>query len=622
MQFLPLFALALALSYLGTWVVRLAAPRLGLLDHPRRDRWHRRPVPRLGGVAIYLAFTAPLLLFAERPLPAETVGLLAGGAAIFIVGLVDDLARLGNRPKLILLILCSVIPVLAGVRFELPPAVIGAPLAVVWILGATNAFNWLDNMDGVAAGVATIAALHLVALAWLLGGVETLGPAVILVGAGLGFLAHNFPPARVFMGDAGSGFLGFTIATVAAMGTYRDVSNVLFTVLGPGLIVAVPIFDTAMVTVHRVLNRRSVFQGGRDHPTHRLVAMGLPERKAVLLLYALSAVSGTAALTASSLGLYAGLSVSAVLLLGFLALGVAISHVRVYEGGLADGRAGGGSPLPNGLTPLPAPFANKRWIFLMLVDIILVTVAYIAAHLLRYEGHLPGRVAADVARTLPLILGAKMAGLYLAGIYRGVWRYAGMPDLIRMAAGATLGSGLAITGLFFWTRLDGFSRTALVLDWGLMLVLVAGSRFSLRLVREYLGTHAERGRRALIFGAGAGAVLLLQELRQNPALDYRPVGFVDDDTAKQGAIIQGLRVLGPRCDLAALIRRHRIEEVLLAAPSCPPDVVCEVARTCRAAGVEARRIRVTLERADDGTAALGSPGASAGTVRPQEVLRA
>lgn len=585
MVVLEAFAASLILAVTLTAVIRAVAPRLGLVDAPRSDRWHRRPVSRFGGLAIYLAFTIPAAFWWQPEESHQLLGLLVGGAAIFLVGLIDDLVRLENRPKLVLLIACATIPVAFGVRFAALPPVAGTALAIIWILGATNAFNWLDNMDGVAAGTAVIAAGSLIGLAFLSGDGALVPLAAALAGAALGFLLHNFPPARIFMGDSGSGFLGFTLATLALMGSYREVSNVLLVILIPGLILAVPIFDTAVVAFSRVFHGRSIFQGGRDHPGHRLAAMGLSERRAVLLLYALSAVTSLVALGTSRLALIPAVSVSVIVALLFVAFGLVLSEIQVYED----------TPVPPRATPLPRPFLNKKWILVMLLDIILVSIAYTAAHLLRYEGELPEWVAATVETTLPLVIVSKMLGLYVTGVYRGAWRYAGIPDFIRIIEGITAGALLGGAGLFLWTRLENISRTALVMDWMVALLLVAGSRLSLRLLREYLESYTSTGRRALIFGAGRGGVLLLRELRQNRALGYVPVGFIDDDPGKRGAIIQGLTVLGSRRDLAEQIRKNRVEEVLLAAPSCPPDVLADVVGTSEAAGAKFKRLGRILE---------------------------
>ena len=581
------FALALLLSVSITAVVRRVAVRAALVDAPRGDRWHRRPVPRLGGIAIYVAFTATLLLIHRPAVTPAMLGLLIGGAAIFLIGLVDDLRRLENRTKLILLIVCAVIPAIAGIRFTFFPVLLGVPLAVVWILGVTNAFNWLDNMDGVAAGVAAIATLNLVLFDLFFNGGTVAPLALVLAGAALGFLVHNLPPARIFMGDSGSGFLGFTVATIAVIGTYRDVSNVLLAVLVPAMILAVPIFDTAMVTLMRVLNRRPVFKGGRDHPAHRLVAMGLPERRAVALLYSLSALAGASALVASLPGLLTGVTVSIVLILGFVALGAVLGELQVYE------------ELPSGnghhRTVLPRPFQNKKWIALIGLDVVLIAIAYVSAHLLRFEGQLAGSIGVIVAETLPIMLAAKMVGFALFGVYRGSWRYAGLVDLVKLVQGASVGSLLGVAVLFVWMRLYGMSRTALVIDWLLTLLLLSASRLSFRLVREYLAAQAEAGRRALIVGTGEAETGLLDLLRVHRPLAYQPVGFVDDDSSRRGAMIQGLPVLGSWRDLKQIIRRHRVDEVLLTPASCPPEIIEEITGVCLRAGVRARKVSLVLE---------------------------
>ncbi|MDR7551171.1 MAG: hypothetical protein QN131_14750 [Armatimonadota bacterium] len=556
--------------------------RFGLVDRPREDRWHRRPVPRLGGVAIYAGFTIPLV-WVNRTNPAGLLPLLVGGAVIFAVGLIDDVVRLENRTKLILLIVSAAVPVLLGVRFERLPALVGTPLAMIWILGATNAFNWLDNMDGVAGGIGAISAGTTAAFALLSGRSEAAVCALLLAGACLGFLLHNFPPARLFMGDSGSGFLGFTLATIAVMGSSRDVSNVLLPVLVPGLILAVPIFDTALVAVQRLLHGRSIFQGGRDHPAHRLVAMGLPERKAVLMLYGLSLLAASLALFAARLDVVVGLIVSVGLGLAFAALGIVLSEVRVYEA----------APNGNGATALPQAFVNKRWILVMALDLLLVVLAYAGAHLLRFDGTLPPRVADAVVDTLPLVVAAKMVGLYAAGVYRGSWRYAGALDYGRIVEGAAVGSVLAVGGLFLWMRLEGLSRGALLLDWLLTVALVGGSRLSLTFLREFLVAQAEGGRRVLIFGAGLAGALLLRQLREDGG-EYRPVGFLDDDPATHGTYFQGLKVLGGRDDLPALLRRLRVDAVIVAAPNGSSASLAELRSICEEAGADLKRFEVSL----------------------------
>src|SRR5256712_888508 len=303
------------------------------------------------------------------------------------------------------------------------------------------------------------------------------------------------------------------------------------------------------------------------------------------MLYGLSLAAGVTALAASLLGFAAAVSLSGVLLLSFVALGLVLSEIRVYEG----------QPVQNGVTFLPRPFANKRWILVMLFDVALVSASYIVAHLLRYEGNIPSQAATVIVRALPLVVAAKMVGLYVMGVYRGTWRYAAAVDVIRLEQGVTAGSVLAATGLVLWTRLEGLSRSALVLDWMVTLLLLTASRFSVTLLREFLSAHAETGRRALIFGADGSGTLLVRMLRENPSFGYYPVGFIDDDLSKRGTVIHGLTILGGRQDLQQLIRQHHVDEVLLALPSCPADLVAEIRAQCDGSGVAVKKLQLTLE---------------------------
>ncbi|MDR7551221.1 MAG: hypothetical protein QN131_15000 [Armatimonadota bacterium] len=548
---------AFVLSVALTALARLVAWRLGFLDVPREDRWHRRPVPRVGGVAMCAAFFATMAACLRPPLDGPVLGALAGAAAIFLIGLTDDLRRLENRPKLVLLIAAASVPVLFGVRFAALPAVAAAPLTGLWVLGAANAMNWLDNMDGLAAGVGAIAAATLLALAMPAGPASP--PAIMaaaLLGVSLGFLVHNFPPARVFMGDAGSGFLGVTLAAAATLGSSQNVAHVLASLLAPGLVLAVPIFDSLMVTWQRVVHRRPIFQGGRDHPSHRLVRMGLSERRAVVLLYALSALSGAAAVAAARLGIAAGLVVASVVALGFAAVGAVLAEVRVYEDAPSGATAASGTRLPPAVT-------NKRWLVSMALDLVLLQVAFVGAHLLRFEGELPAQVADRVTDVLPAVAAVKMAVLFAWGVYRGHWRYAGLIDLIRLAQAATVASGAATLGLFAWTGLVGLSRAALVMDWVLTVGLLASARVGLRAVREYLLAGRHQGRRVLVAGAGAGGARLVAALRDLPDWGYLPVGFIAEGPAARGAVLQGLPVVGDLTGLPALLRARPVDAVIV-----------------------------------------------------------
>ncbi len=580
------FVFTLALTALLTAVWRGALLRWGRLDPPRPDRWHRRPVPRPGGPAMVVALAAGLGLWLPRPVPPPLTGFLVGGAFIFGVGLLDDLVNLANPLKLTLLITGAAIPLLFDVSFSPLPDLVGVPLAMLWILVITNAVNWLDNMDGLAAGVSLVAAAALTVL--FLDGGDAAGAvaAAALAGVCAGFLIFNVSPARIFMGDSGSGVLGFGLAGLALWGSARHITNVVLALLVPVMVLSIPIFDSAVVTVTRLVSGRRLFQGGRDHPSHRLVVLGLTERQAVAWLSALSALSGGAALLAARHDVWLGVVLAGGVLCSLIVVGIVLTRVQGDRDPVP--RSGRGAVILWQLT-------HKRRLAAMALDLVLVALAYVGAYLLRFEGDIPRSVARRMAEALPLVLSVKVAALYAAGVYRGDWRYAGLLDLVPLARGVTLGSVSVVALLFLWTRLAGQSRAALVIDWGLTLGVLGTMRVGARLLQEYIAAHRRHGRPVLIAGAGQGGVLLLQELRYNPAFPYRPVGFVDDDPLKQGAVIRGVPVVGTTRDIPALVRRHRVEAVLVAAPSLRPEALERIRVLCDEAGVPVRLMRTLLD---------------------------
>lgn len=285
------FLLAVAAALLLTPILRRVALRAGLVDLPASRKIHREPIALLGGVAVYAAFAAALL-FKGMP-RGPLLGLLAGAGYLMVVGIVDDARGMNPWVKLLAQSGAATLAVASGIHTTfLGPAYLNIPFTFVWIVGITNAFNLLDNMDGLAGGVGMISAAAFAVLASRytdLGADQaaTATAAAALAGSCLGFLRYNFLRASIFMGDAGSMMLGFTLASLAALGSWHS-PTVATSLLIPILVLAYPIFDTTFVTLIRVLGGRPVFQGGKDHSSHRLVSLGLGQTEAVLLIYLFS----------------------------------------------------------------------------------------------------------------------------------------------------------------------------------------------------------------------------------------------------------------------------------------------------------------------------------------------
>jgi len=342
--------LALVLSMILTAGCKTLAHRLQAFDVPRADRWGREPVPVLGGVAIFLAVLIPNLFFFST-LDAPMRILLAGGSVIFILGLVDDFRPLEPRTKLAVQVLVAAVVVGLGLQLRLTSyPLLNVTISLVWLVGIINAFNLLDNMDGLAAGIAVIAGGFRLVLFLLDGNGPEAFMAVILIGATAGFLVFNRHPASIYMGDAGSLFVGFYLAGLSLIGDWPYSRGIASVLVVPVLILLVPIFETALVTVTRRLTHRRISQGGRDHASHRLVLLGLSEQGAVMLLYAVALGSGFLAL----LSYRYGLSRTAVLIV-FLGLGLVMLGVRLAAVGPDLDDAAPPAPQPDGTRPPSSP---------------------------------------------------------------------------------------------------------------------------------------------------------------------------------------------------------------------------------------------------------------------------
>lgn len=281
------FAAALAAAAVLTPIVRRLALRWSFVDAPGDHRLHREPVPLLGGLALFAAIVGPLLLFAAVADPRRLAGVFAAAVLVTAVGLWDDRRRLPVAVRLLVQLAAAAILVSVGlfVDLELPAGVDGM-LTVLWIVGVTNSFNLLDNMDGLAAGVAALAAAGFLILTMEQGGLPA-ALAAALAGASLGFLLSNFHPAKIFMGDAGSLLLGLLLAVLGLeLQTGRGAREPWVAALVPVLVLAVPIFDTTLVTVSRWRRGRNpLTTPGHDHLSHRLRQRGSSVRGAVLWIY-------------------------------------------------------------------------------------------------------------------------------------------------------------------------------------------------------------------------------------------------------------------------------------------------------------------------------------------------
>lgn len=330
------FAVAGILAYVATPHVKQFARQIGAIDVPKDNRrMHKKPIPRLGGLSIFVGFLGALLLFGQ--LDQTMLCVLLGASIIVALGMFDDVLALSAKLKFLVQIVAAAIPVCIGnlqIRLftNLNPfseesylhlGVLAIPVTILWIVGITNAVNLIDGLDGLAVGVSSIASVTMLAVSLLIGETAIAVTMGALTGACVGFMPYNLNPAKIFMGDTGSTFLGYMLATVSIMGLFKFYAVISFAV--PFLILGLPIFDTANAIIRRVAAGRSPMSPDRGHVHHKLIDMGFNQKQAVAILYAISATLGLTAVVLTSSG-----EVKAIILLLVVLLVVLVGACVVY----------------------------------------------------------------------------------------------------------------------------------------------------------------------------------------------------------------------------------------------------------------------------------------------------
>jgi UDP-GlcNAc:undecaprenyl-phosphate/decaprenyl-phosphate GlcNAc-1-phosphate transferase len=566
---------------------------------PRADRWHTRSTPLLGGSGIFAGLAVGCGVAAATgaiPADRELAGILGGCALLFAAGLADDVFRLPPLAKLAAQGAAASLVLLSGIHVQVVSNdVLAAILGALWLVGMTNAFNLLDNMDGLAATLAAIACVFL--------GIDAVGAhADPLVAAGafsvcfacLGFLPFNLRlhrRAAVFMGDSGSQVLGFAVAALGLAASWTAAGAGVATILLPVLVLAVPILDTTLVTVVRLLEGRPVTQGGRDHTSHRLVYEGLSDRRAVVMLAIVSTALGTTALA------YKVLDNTQITLAGVL---VTFAFLVQFGSYLADVNRGE----RDGAGTLASLIVHRRRLAEVLVDFALIVASFTIAFLLRVQTTDFGIFRHVFDMTLPALLVARYIAFILFGLYRGVWRYAGAVDAGRIVAAMVLSEAAAF--LFIWGTVGWhlFPRGTFLIDVILCTFLIGAARFSERAVAHAIATFVGRDarRRVLIVGAGRSGRSLLRELRETPG--EHVIAFVDDEPALRRRRIQGVPIAGSIEEIGWALGRLAPDAVLVTIPDAPRERLDAIVEACGRAGVVCRFVRREIDI--DPTVALGA----------------
>ncbi len=307
------FSIAFGVSLASTPFVKVIAQKIGAIDVPDQRRVHTHPIPRMGGLAIFYGFLIGILCFAK--VDTQLRGILIGSLIIVALGIVDDVKQLGAKIKFVTQILVACIVVFHGVVIEflsvptifnpsgyIELGIFSIPFTIIWIVGVTNAVNLIDGLDGLAVGVSSIATFSLFFIAILAGEMQVALLTAALAGGCLGFLPYNFNPAKIFMGDTGSTFLGYMLSVICIQGLFKGYVVISFII--PFLILGLPIFDTLFAIVRRAWNKKPIMSADRGHLHHKLMDMGFSQKQTVAILYIVTSILALSAVVVLEIGAY------------------------------------------------------------------------------------------------------------------------------------------------------------------------------------------------------------------------------------------------------------------------------------------------------------------------------
>ena len=605
MQFLiPISAFLLSLA--ATPAVRTIAKRKGWIAYPSKQRWHKQPTALLGGVAIYIGIATALFFTADFStilphffrtsdsvnLPSLGAVLWIGVTFLFFLGLLDDFVHIKPHTKLVGQILVALLIAFLGFRLHwFESLTLDTMVTIAWIVGITNAFNLLDNMDGLCAGIGFIAVFFLTILFWV-STPEAAFIAMSVGGALAAFLIYNFNPATIFMGDCGSLVIGFTLAVLSLFFSETQGGSTLSNFAVPIILLLVPIFDTTLVTLIRLLSGRKASVGGKDHTSHRLVLMGFSEKKAVLFLYTVGSIAGISAMFVSSSDTLTSPVVIIPIVLAIILMGIYLSQLRVYpekEFSLLRDRS---------YTPILIELTYKRQLIQVILDLCLIAFSYYLAYRLRFSSADFSIYFKVFLHSLPTVIACKFVAFFAMGTYKGIWGSMGSSDIFVLIKASTLATLLSVVAVTYIYRFTDFSKGIFLIDWLLTSAFLVGTRGSFRIFLDTIKRKTLGGEKALIYGAGRGGELLLRELLNNKNLKMQPVGFIDDDSLKIGKRLQGFPILGAFKDLDALLKKYGIGSLLISFDHKDPGQLLMLKRFCKLKNLHLKQFSIKVADID------------------------
>ena len=561
------------------------AKYIGAIDKPDERKIHKSPIPRMGGLAPFISFLATItiiyFLFPASKLTTymSSLNWMIAASSLFIIlllGICDDIWVLRPGKKFFVQLVAGSLVYFAGFRFSsftlpfssniIELGALSYPLTVIWVIGITNAFNLIDGLDGLASGIAIISCSTVSAIAILHHDVTITIISVALAGSLIGFLKYNFNPAKIFLGDSGSLFLGFTLAFLSLQSSTKG--STAFSILIPVLALGVPVIDTLMAMLRRMLNwflpeqslkpsiisrLHSMFLPDRRHIHHQLLAQGFSQREAVMVLYLVSCAFGMCAffVTAGSINS------------SFIVIGVGIfAAIAAKKLGYREM-----SVIRNGILLKVYCFTFlKHSIIQIFLDAFSVLIAFFISVWLISPANLFNKGLRYLAYSLVVIGTTQLFAFVLGGLYKHTTPLLGLGDFMQIIKSTFIAVMITAGILSIFPLISILTHLALVvmLDFYFLVTLIVGSRITFHTLNYIFNRESSKGKKILIYGADYKGLIALQVLLNNKGNEINPVGFLDDDPALEGKYLNGYPIFGSHWRLVRMLRKNIVDEIIVA----------------------------------------------------------
>ncbi len=565
---------------------------LGITAAPAIVRSKEMRIPATGGLSIVAA-----IIIAAAATGCLSIWLACGAGALYFIGAIDDARCLTPRQKFIPQVAIVALAALMLLpKYPFTPWVgINLVITTFWLVATTNAFNLIDGLDGLAAGVGMVASGAIAIAAIILGVPELAGPGFIVCAALAGFMIYNFPSASIIMGDAGALPLGYLLG-VLALEAGRYATNTRWNMwILPVLVMLVPLLDTAIVVVARTATGKAISRHGLDHAHDRLLALGLTHRQVAVATWAVAMIGAAGAVGITSLP--RGDLAVALPLIALAAAVIALFTIDLTFDDTAPERAYGGL---QGIARLVLSLGYKRRLADAAMDLIVIIAAYCTAVVLRLDFSVSEHDLGTILNGLPWIIALTYPALLLTGVYRGIWRHVGIADGLRFVAGAALaGLFIALGSEVLPIRHSGSIAVMYAVLLGNLLV---ATRTSFILLRKIINRLAAVADRVLVIGAGNEGAMAANYLFQTRPRSARLVGFIDADRFRLGKLVEGWRVLGTPEEIEHIYARVPFTEILIADEHLAPAHWEQICRFGRERGLRVRSFTMQLQDMDAGKA--------------------